>query len=407
MPVKYFIKRLFFLFLVLFAFPLFLLIRVIRPFILIRIGTLVGERIGHLAGNVEQYLCEKDAGINIPSQLYFDIFFYESRSICNMQLDKMWRQIIYIFPRLIMKPIYYLNTRLPGGDIHLIGRNIMHDQDVRGLLERFPKHLKFTDQENLLGKKNLVELGIPEGEKYICLIVRDCAYLNDTHPEFNFSYHDFRDSSISNYVVMANTLADKGFYVVRMGAKVNQQLNSEHPKVIDYATNGARTEFMDLYLGAHCYLCVSTATGWDAIPTIFRRPVVFVNMMPIGINFSYKKVFLGISKHHFSIEKKRNLTLSEIFKLNLGFCNYSSDYICAKVEVRENSPEEIRDLALEAIERLSGKWQDTELMNQIQKDFWEKIPRVALNGYDGRPKNGIFQSRHGTKFLLKHPNFLS
>src|SRR5438132_1828901 len=47
-----------------------LALRAIRPWLLIRIGILTSERIGHLAANTELYLCERDAGINRPVGAY-------------------------------------------------------------------------------------------------------------------------------------------------------------------------------------------------------------------------------------------------------------------------------------------------------------------------------------------------
>ena len=43
--------------------PVIFIVRIIRPFILIRFGTLCSSRIGHYAANTEIYLCERDAGL--------------------------------------------------------------------------------------------------------------------------------------------------------------------------------------------------------------------------------------------------------------------------------------------------------------------------------------------------------
>ena len=59
----------------------------------------------------------------------------------------------------------------------------------------------------------------------------------------------------------AEALADRGFYVIRMGKKVNAAINSSQPNVIDYATNGMRSDFMDIYLGAKCSFCISSNFG--------------------------------------------------------------------------------------------------------------------------------------------------
>ena len=47
---------------------------------------------------------------------------------------------------------------------------------------------------------------------------------------------------------------------------------------------------MDIYLGYICSFCITTGTGYDAIPSfIFRKPVLFTNSVPLSIIPSYKK----------------------------------------------------------------------------------------------------------------------
>ena len=52
-----------------------IVIRMIRPWFLVRFGSLISTRIGHFAGNTEMYLCERDAGINVPDQRHIDLFY--------------------------------------------------------------------------------------------------------------------------------------------------------------------------------------------------------------------------------------------------------------------------------------------------------------------------------------------
>ena len=137
--------------------------------------------------------------------------------------------------------------------------------------------------------------------QFVCLIVRDSAYLDSQIPN-DWNYHNYRDSDIQNYVLAAEALAERGYFVIRMGAKVHAAMNSAHPKVIDYATNGMRSDFMDIYLGAKCHFAISTGSGWDSIPEIQRRPVVFVNYVPVGYLSTFRNLTISIVKHHFYLE---------------------------------------------------------------------------------------------------------
>ena len=103
--------------------------RLIRPWLLVRLGNLISTRIGHFALNTELYLCEYKAGINTPNQRHLDIFFM-GKPICNQQLAIMWRRLLRIWPALIIGPIANINLIIPGGKLHEIGDNEQNDRDV-------------------------------------------------------------------------------------------------------------------------------------------------------------------------------------------------------------------------------------------------------------------------------------
>jgi len=67
------------------ALIIIIIISLIRPIILIRIGKLETARLGHFAGDTELYLCEKYSGISTNRRMSFDLFYYHDR-ICNKQL---------------------------------------------------------------------------------------------------------------------------------------------------------------------------------------------------------------------------------------------------------------------------------------------------------------------------------
>ena len=88
--------------------PLIIIIRLIKPWYLIRWKELNSSRIGHFATNTELYCCERDAGINTPSQNYIDLF-YLGKIVSNRQLEKMWRRSLIILPRWLLLPLFRVN----------------------------------------------------------------------------------------------------------------------------------------------------------------------------------------------------------------------------------------------------------------------------------------------------------
>ncbi|MDC3200287.1 TIGR04372 family glycosyltransferase [Porticoccaceae bacterium] len=388
------------------ALPVVLVVRIIRPWLLLRFCGLISSRIGHFAANTELYLCEYDAKINRPSQHHVDLFYFATRPICNQQLAKMWKRTLYIGPSWVLAPIARINSLFPGGEIHEVGNNSQHDRDVHNLLEKTPPHLEFTGEEESTGQANLELMGIPPGSPFVCLVARDSAYLGSHIKDADFSYHNHRDVDVQSYVLAAEELTSRGYYVLRMGSKVHESINSRHHMVIDYATNGMRTDFMDIYLGAKCAFCISCGMGFDAIPLIFRRPIAYVNLVPPGYFFTFRNSSIGIFKHHFSIKYGRNLSLREVFSKGVGFCMRASEYEEKDIIPLGNTSEEIRNVVVEMDERLNGAWQSHADDELLQKKFWEIFPKDALESINKKPLHGVIKSRFGASFLRDNPSWL-
>jgi len=386
--------------------PLVIAVRLIKPVLLIRFGILDNSRIGHFI-YPELYLCEKDAGLSVPAKNVIDFFGVEDKS-CNEQFMLMWRRILHLWPLWIIPPILIVNRAIPFGNDHEVPNCITSSgtgRDINNLLDYVGIHLYFTVDEQKKGEKYLRGMGIPKGESYVCLIVRDGKYLTSKIPSKDWDYHNYRDSEIDNYVLAAEELAKRGFYVIRMGEKVNKALQSSNTKIIDYANNGMRTDFMDIYLCANCAFTITSGTGLDAIPNIFRRPLVYVNNPPIGRLPTTKSNNIVISKHYFSKKVGHKLTLSEIFNQGAGYLMYSLEYGSKDIELIENTPEEIRDVCVEMVERLSGKWKSQKDDEELQKKFWNIFP-VNSKNEAGIPFHGEIRSKFGADFLRNNREWL-
>jgi len=383
-----------------------LIIRLISPFLLVRIGVLISARIGHFAANTELYLCERNANINVPKKTHIDVFYMAYEPICNQQLAIMWHRVLRIWPAWMLAPVSRMNRLIPGGASNQIDQNTQHDRDVHNLLNQLPQHLQFTVEEEAKGVAGLRALGIPKGALFVCITVRDSAYLAAHLSGGDFGYHNYRDSDVQNYVLAAEELGDRGYFVIRMGAKVHATMKSNHPKVIDYATNGMRSDFMDIYLGAKCTFCISVGTGFDSIPVIFRRPIVQVNAVPLGYCYTWGNSPILLTKHHINKIDGCELSLSEVFSRGVGFCLQGTDYESAGVDLVENTPEEIRDAAIEMVDRLAGTWQQQQNDEDLQRRFWNIFPTDAVDAYAGKPLHGEIHARFSAKFLRNNREWL-
>lgn len=384
-------KKLFVILLIILAFPAVLLVRILGPLKIIRFGRLENSRIGHFAMDVEIYLCGPKAGAS--GKRAFDIFYYGCDYFCNDQMRKMCERAVRVwnFARYADK----INRLFPGAQRHIIPASLT--RDVHGGLESCSTHFSFTPEEENLGRGEFNRLGIPLDSSYVCFSARDPAYLDAVLPKNSgWGYHNYRNSEITNYLPAAQELTRRGYYAVRMGQAPQTRL-PKYPKVIDYAAD-YRTDFLDIYLGAKCKFFICDTSGIYAIPAIFRRPIVWVNFIPLEYIHTWRKDYLTIPKKLWLRDERRFLTFGEILGSKAGrFCD-GREYEKAGIEVIENTPEEITALAIEMDERLKGRWKESREDEELQKRFWAHFKPSELNG--------VFLSRIGAEFLRQNKELL-
>jgi len=380
------------------------IIILLTPFIRVRIGFLRCDRYGHFAANTELYLCEKDLYVNKITNTTLDLFYYP-KPVCNKQLAAMWERKIHVLPRFLMRPLdllirsfhslsYYRAYEAKGGD-----------RDIDDLLYNTNKHLEFTPEEIETGEKELLKMGLNSNSKFVFLAVRDSSYLMSKGGWGN--HHDYRDCDIDNFVLASEELTSRGYFVIRMGALVNKRIKTSNPKIIDYAANGMRSEFMDIYLSSRCEFVISTGTGLEAVAVwCFRKPYIELNFSPATHLSTFMSNSLNLLKHHVLKKENRVLKLHEIFSTGVGWCMESNCYNEKGIELIENSPEEIRDVVLEMVDRIEGIWKEDEEDGFLQKKFWNIFPTdvIAPNGV---PLHGKIRSKYSAKFLRDNREWLS
>ena len=356
------------------ALAIVLVIRLIAPWKLVRFGEHWDSRLGHLVGNTECYLCEKDAGIQPKA---FDI--WASIGTSNECIEKKYRKLLHIYPTWLVSIVSKVNVMFSGWDKHYI-RTTQLDRDVNNLWEIYSPHIGFTELEERKGQALLRSLGIQEGAKWVCLFVRDSAYLKAKMPGLDFSYHDYRDSDIDDCIPAVKKLVENGYYVVRMGEIVEKSFDT----AIDYSLSGKRTDFGDLYLCAKCKFFFGTSSGLMAIAQAFYRPVGVINYVPLEYLPTYANG-LAIWKHHFKDGKE--LSVEEIGEA--GKFMSSRQFEAAGITLKDNTPTEIYELADEMCNRL----------DESQTEFWDKFPRSLENE---KPLHGNIRLRIGREFLKSH-----
>ena len=385
-----------------------LVIRIIRPFVVIRLGKIMIWRLG-CTYQVDWYLSQCSRGMY--GNGYFDIFYFVTHKgiICNQQLLKMWERTLRVFPfREFAAMVDRIQRLLPGYEPHIIPLITTYqlqkefinntNDDLECILTCKEPNICFTREEERLGAKALREMGIPEGNPFVCFHARDSAFLDSLHPEETWNYHDYRDSNIHHYVLSVEKLIEQGFYAVRMGAVVKEKLIIDHPAIIDYAANGTRTDFLDVYLSAKCKFFIGSDAGITTMPEFFRRPAVYVNWTLISRISPWVLNGLFIFKKFYLRQKNRFLTFAEAMDLEFGEVG-TKEYLNQKgIELIENTPEEIMGAVNEMEQRLRGRWRTTQEDEELQQRFW------ALHGPNKIKAPDV---RVGTAFLRQNQHLLN
>jgi|694.fasta_scaffold104204_3 putative glycosyltransferase (TIGR04372 family) len=387
-----------------FFIPIFLIIKLLKKIILVRFGTLPTSRIGNVVA-IHEYLSKKIIKKNV-----IDIFQTENY-ICNLELLKIYKSHLNILPSFLVSPFIFLNKIqvLKNNDHNIVLKELAPEDLSRDMKNRdISKDKKYNLNEQKINSSKLFlkKFGITSKDKFVCMIVRDDEYLKSFIPNADWSYHNFRDCNIDNFLLVANYLAGLGYYVFRMGKKVKNKFLTTNRKIIDYANLDEQSDFLDIFLASKCHFGITTGTGYDNLFEIFDKPILNVSYVPIGLYRSMYKKHLTIFKHHIDYRTGRELSLSQILKLGLGVVQSGKIYSDANVVLKENTPQEIKKAAEEMIDMINKNFLPSDKIKNLQSRFVNIFKKnLKINKMQHLHNN--FYGRIGYNFLKKNKNFLS
>ena len=388
------------------AISMVLLLLLLSKIMNVKVHQAQNSRIGHFTVPMALRFLELSKGADSLRTKGINVYAVRSVKSANTYLEKMWKRTVPLISGNLGWLIVDLFSRLPKNNVCIETT----DCDRNGLLTQYPPCLTFKPKELIRGTIFLKSVGLVDGQKFVCLHVRDSSYLAKSWSHFGYSqghdwsHHDYRNSEISTYVAAAEALADMGYLVIRMGAIVEKPLNSKHPGVIDYATNGLRTEFLDIFLGAHCAFCVSTGSGWDSIPQIFGRPSLYVNFLPYVTMMCLVRDLIIYTKQIVDVETKLILKLSEMISRGIQTTYSAHDYVTAGAEFRDMNSDELVSAVTEMAARVEGTFVETP----EQKLMQEKLKHVLSTHPTLQPTPNYYPVRaeFASCFLSNNPNFL-
>lgn len=388
-----------------FALIFIITLRLISNFLKVNIHTIVNSRIGHFATNTELSVLATYDSKNRSRKHEINLFCFQSPKSSNGYLEKMWLRHQKMITGDWSWVVLDIAERLALDEMAKPSTNT----DRHGILLSKAPILSFDKNEIDHGKIFLDSIGIDAEQPFVCLNVRDAKFLQESEPlswskTRDWSYHNYRDTDIQDYVLAAETLANMGYPVFRMGAIVEKPLLTNHPLIFDYATNGMRTEFLDIYLGAHCKFCISTGTGWDSVPQIFRRPTMYVNFAPMFPEACIVRDLTIYPKILRDSKTGKNLTLNQIFSIDLHNALFKENYARGEVAIVDMNSGELVEAVTEMAARVEGTFVETPEQKQMQT----KLKHILSTHPKLQPTTNYYPIRaeFASSFLSNYPNFL-
>ncbi len=383
--------------------PILILMRLINPLVSIKLHPINSQRLGHFLADVESFLLEQKHNSKKKRVKKINIFihFYLSdpnstQHICNHQVDNMIRRVIFIMPNFLVYPLYYFNNLFPDKD-KFIAKIISPGTDPMGLYDMYPPQLYINEEEKNKGEEILSKIGIPKNSKFVCLNIRDDAYLRENFPNKDFSYHKYRNWNISNFEEAIKYLIHEKIYVIRVGKRSNKKLNIKSKYYID-VTNNTLPDLFDVYVGSHCYFCISTQSGFDAIPYVFRKPIAYL-AVPISVFQTSSKRFMLTTKHHLKNEKI--LPISEIFNIECHDLFKTSEFNEKKITLMDLSSLEIKMFVSDMLKYVQNNLKLEDKYHK-QKSFWKLFRKFIQKDPILKKKILIYNAVYNPSLLDKH-----
>jgi putative glycosyltransferase (TIGR04372 family) len=214
--------------------------------------------------------------------------------------------------------------------------------------------ISFNESKNNKAKNQLIELGVPDGAWYVCVHVRGEKFYGEN--ENNEVGNSTRNASIDNYFECFKVINAAGGYIIRLGDPCMEPLNYKTSMIIDYAHSPIRNDFLDLYLIKNCRFYIGTLSGPVEVARLFNKSIAITNIYHSSHWYPESEKCLGIMKK-LKYEGKQ-LSIKETFNLYLTFDPidfFDWGKLNPDLEYIENSPEEIKDLVLEMLEKINVK----------------------------------------------------
>jgi len=361
---------------------------------------------GHLAHELQFYIAGEMLGVH---PRYHAVYLAPPWHVANQSLLNYWRDRVIVvgnpllavllmpfrWERVVTYPIYTVAATVKndrgealtaGAAMDEIGVQFDAKFDGRPIVSITPEHQK-------RGLEQLKQLGMPEGAWWVCLHIREGSFRTRS-----VYMNSFRDVDPMSYMDAVQAVVERGGWVVRTGDPSMTPL-PEMGQLIDYVHSDARADWMDVFLIGSCRFMLGSDSGPMAVAPMFGRPVAATNMAPMG-HGAHGLNDLHIPKLYRSERENRLLRFDEVLLTDARDWGRTDQFESDGVRWVDNTPEEIRALAVEMMDRLDGSLD------------YSPDEEYTQTNYKGLLRRGLTASTYGTNsrigrdFLRAHMDLL-
>lgn len=355
--------------------------------------TVITQHIGHLAAEMDCFVKSRRLG-ELPARRWF--LLAPAGRVANRHLLDYWRSEVTTASGPATSFVLQAMSRwlLMKQDVSHYILRLNATSELYRINARWhgrPPVLRLTEEDDAWGAGILREIGIPERAWFACIHVREPGF----SPEDDHA-HAHRNGNPLAIVPAMQEIARRGGWCVRMGDP-STSLLPLLDRVVDYARHPLRSERMDVVLCARARFFLGNTSGLAFVSTAYGVPSSLANMIPMS-NLAPLAGDISIPKLLLHQDRSRMLRFDEVLGTPVGNYRYAKLYANDGIVPVENSPDEILDLVREMLDRLEGKFEETDEDRALQERFM-KLLRPGHYSYGTA-------SRVGAAFLRKYRHLL-
>ncbi len=320
---------------------------------------------GHLVGELECYIKE---GLLELRPFYWSIVLAPCQNVANPHVLNYWKKYVHIIQNpilcFILGPLRRSSLVRYNVEKYFCGdsKGVAFPAIQKQYYGR-PPVLSLTDYDRERGWQALREAGIPEDAWFVCVHCREGGQLGFLQGQTH------RDVDVDNFIPAIEEITKRGGWVIRMGDASMKPI-SAMKNVIDYAHLNIKSDWMDVFLCASCRFFFGSNSGLSNLSSVFGVPSAITNIAgPVSAVLLYGPDDIGIPKLLSSLKEQRHLSFKEIFSSSIGNIREDSLFDAHGIRVVDNSPEDIKAVVIEMLDRLDGKIQYSDEDERMQEDF--------------------------------------